>query len=383
MRNQVYIVGDNVNRVNAVKDNMTQFDPENITHIKVTELLNKSFNHNVIIITEELKELECLKISDKFLNDETNIIIDLHDNFSGLPIYNKVIFLPEITFDHADKIAKKVWHELRVTSDINKFAKFKDQEVKVRKYDKVRYKEVEQELDDLRNKVSDYENTIIDLKEMLEDVNLQLDDKIDEVQFKEKEIKELQNINKDQVLEHEKEIIRLKREVEELQDREERYRKMLDEVSKKYDLVGFVNTYRFEDRKRKLVREAKEQGKKVLGIVGKGKKFILNNIEESEKYVAIEEPEKADYWVIVTTPDKESVELFKELVISKPLKKSIKIMTLWNDSYPFTAESLVESNLDLIIPYYEDAHKLEWLGEENYSNWKLELNNLIRYTFRL
>lgn len=54
----------------------------------------------------------------------------MHNNFTGLPVDNKVIFLPEITYDHAEKIAQKVWDELKVTSDINKFARFKDKQVK-------------------------------------------------------------------------------------------------------------------------------------------------------------------------------------------------------------------------------------------------------------
>lgn len=370
-----------MNRINSIIQNMRQVSEDNIAHIGVQEFLGRNFSHNIIIITEELKELESLRISDKFINDETNTIIDLFDNFSGLPIYNKVLFLPEITYEHADKIAKRVWNELRVTSDINKFSRFKDREVKTRKFDMLRYEEVEQEIDDLRNKINNYEKNILELKGMIDNLNLELDQKIDDIQDKEKEINKLNDLLRSEKMEYENEIIKLKRDIEDLQDREERYKKMLDEVSKKYDLVGFMGNYKVEDRKRRLIREAKENGKMVLGVIGKGKKFILNNIEENEKFIAVEEPERADYWIIVTTPDKESVELFKELVMSKPLNKSIKIMTLWNDKYPFTAESLVESNLDLVIPYYGDAHKLEWTGGNNYSNWKLELNSLIRHAF--
>lgn len=383
MREQIYVVGDNINRVSAAIKHMTQFNPENITHISVDEFLNKNFRNNIIIITQELKELECLKISDKFTDDETNVIIDLHDNFTGLPIHPKVIYLPEITFDYADKIAQKRWDELTITSNINKFVRFKDREVKVRKFDKVRYDEVEEELDDLRNKIGEYEDTILDLKKMLEEANSQLDEKIDEIQMKEKELKKIEEAAKAQIAEYEKEIAKLRSEVEELQEREIGYRKMLDEASRKYDLVGFMSSYKVEDRKRKLIREAKEQGKKIIGVVGKGKRFIINNIEHNENYVAVEDPEKADYWIIVTTPDKDSVELFKELVAGKPVRKSIRIMTLWNDSYPFTAESLVDTSLDLVIPYCGEFHKHEWLGVPHYSNWRLELNNLIRHAFQL
>lgn len=379
MDNQIYLVGSNISRVNLVKSSMSQFSPENFTHIQVEELLERDFRNNIIIIVEELGELVALKISDRFTDDDTNLIIDLHNNFTGLPVDNKVIFLPEITYDHAEKIAKKIWDELQVTSDINKFARFKDKQVKSRKFNKVRYEEVEQELEDLRNTKSEYEDTILELKQMLEDANAQLDEKIDELQAKNKEIKRLTDEDRSQISEHEKEVARLKRKISDLEIGEENYKKMLDEVSKKYDLVGFMSSYKFEDRKRRLIREAKEQGKKILGIVGNGKTFILNNIEENDSYVPIEDPDKADYWIIVTTPDKNSVELFKELIMSKPLNKSIKIMTLWNNGYPFTPESLVDSNLDLIIPYYEDAHKLEWLGEPSYSNWKLELNSLVNY----
>ena len=379
MDNQVYLVGSNTSRVNLVKSSMSQFSPENFTHIQVEELLERSFRNNIIIIVEELGELITLKISDKFTDDDTNLIIDMHNNFTGLPVDNKVIFLPEITYDHAEKIAQKVWDELKVTSDINKFARFKDKQVKSRKFDKIRYEEVEQELEDLRNAKSEYEETILELKGMLEDANNQLDEKIDEIQAKNREIKELTDEERSQVSEYEREIKRLKRKINDLEIGEEKYKKMLDEVSKKYDLVSFMSSYKFEDRKRRLIREAKEKGKKILGIVGNGKTFILNNIEDNDNYVPIEDPDDADYWIIVTTPDKDSVELFKELIMSKPLNKSIKVMTLWNSGYPFTPESLVDSNLDLVIPYYEDGHKLEWLGEPSYANWKLELNSLVNY----
>lgn len=380
MRNHIFIVSDNINRVNAIRKTLEEFiNLENIIHIGSKEFLTRSFNYNVIIIAEQLQELEAIRVSDMFVNDETNVIIDLYDNFPGLPLYDKVIYLPEITYDHAGKIVQKNWDELTITSNINKFARFKDKEVKTRKFDHVRFEEVEQEIEALRTQISEYEDTILDLKKIIEDTNTELDKKIDELQAKEVEIRKLNDIIKNQQAEHERDTIRLKNTIEDLQDREERYKRMLDEVSKKYDLVGFVSSYKFKDRKRRMIREAKEQGKKIVGIVGKGKKFILNSIEQSERFLPVIEPEQADYWIIVTTPDKQAVELFKELVMSKPLNKSLKIMTLWNDGYPFTPESLVESDLDLIIPYYKDAHKLEWLGESADTNWRLELNNLVKY----
>lgn len=54
MDNQVYLVGSNTSRVNLVKSSMSQFSPENFTHIQVEELLERSFRNNIIIIVEEL-----------------------------------------------------------------------------------------------------------------------------------------------------------------------------------------------------------------------------------------------------------------------------------------------------------------------------------------
>lgn len=246
MRNQIYIVGDNINRVNAIRSTLEQFiNPENIAQIDSKDFLRRHFEHNIIIIAEQLQELESLKISDTFINDDTNIVIDLYDNFTRLPLYEKVIYLPEITYEHAAKIVQKAWDELITTSNINKFSHFKKREVKTRKFDHVRFEEVEQEIEALRAKIEEYENTILDLKRIIEETNMELDKKIDELQAKDVEMQKLRDLNRNQQAEHEKEIMKLRKSIEDLQDREERYKRMLDEMSKKYDLVGFMNTYKF------------------------------------------------------------------------------------------------------------------------------------------
>jgi hypothetical protein len=376
--NKVFIVGNNKGRIDSVISNLHGVDPENIEVIDIDQLLAiDEFKRNIVIVTEQLSEIEGIKLGDKFAEIEDVVVVDLRDNFAGLPIYDETIYLPEITAEHGQKIVHRQWDELKHTSDINKFEKFKHQEVKVRKYEKVHYEEIEQELDQLKVKVEEHDGIVADLNRQIAGLNEELDRKAEEVRSKSRHIEKLEARIQQKDEETARERRKLKDEIREYQEREEKHKRIINEASKKYDLVGFGGGHNLEERKRKLVREAREQGRKVVGIVGNGKYFVEKAIEGNEDFVVVQEPEKADFWIIVTTPDKDSVEQFKELIMGKPLSKSLKVMTLWNDGYPFTPESLAESDFDLVIPYHSEFFQLDWLDERPGANWKIELNNLL------
>lgn len=369
----IYLVGENESRLRLVEDGLLH--PDNIKQVSADALLAVArFQNDIVIVVDELREIEALKLSDRLANEQGVRVIDLRNNFVGLPVYARVLYFPEITQEIGRKILNGAWDELKATSDINKFALFKNEEVKTRKYDKVHYQDIEEELEDLRSKVVLYENTIADLKGVLQKANDDLDAKVDLIREKETELSRL----KENEAAFQAERARLQETIRACEEREAEQKRIIEEISRKYDLVGFIENYRFEDRKRSLIREAKLKGKKIVGVVGTGESFIIKALKDCEDFIAVTSPDKADAWIVTTTPDPDAVQQFKEQVRAKPARKTIKVMTLWNESYPFTPESLVESSLDLVIPYDKEFFKQDWLGETMNISWRRELINLIQ-----
>lgn len=123
------------------------------------------------------------------------------------------------------------------------------------------------------------------------------------------------------------------------------------------------------------ISRAKLEGKKIVSILGSRIYDISSYIENNEEIAIFEEADDADLYIILTDLTKKSVERFKEDV--KAHKNSIKVMVNWDDSIPFSAESLTGCKLDVIIKNNPEWFKETWVNEYSVPSWVGELKSKI------
>jgi len=123
------------------------------------------------------------------------------------------------------------------------------------------------------------------------------------------------------------------------------------------------------------ISRAKLEGKKIVSILGSRIYDIRSYIENNEEIAIFEEADDADLYIILTDLTKKSVERFKEDV--KEYRNSIKVMVNWDDSIPFSAESLTGCKLDVIIKNNPEWFKETWVNEYSVPSWVGELKSKI------
>ena len=123
------------------------------------------------------------------------------------------------------------------------------------------------------------------------------------------------------------------------------------------------------------ISRAKLEGKKIISILGSRIYDISSYIENNEEIAIFEEADDADLYIILTDLTKKSVERFKEDV--KAHRNSIKVMVNWDDSIPFSAESLTGCKLDVIIKNNPEWFKETWVNEYSVPSWVGELKSKI------
>lgn len=206
------------------------------------------------------------------------------------------------------------------------------------------------------------------LNREINNLTIIINEKSDEIrELKEKNM-QLEEEIRNNTLKHMEEIAEIER-INNL--RLEEYRVRLAEK----DLTSNDKVDNDTDRNSLDISRAKLEGKKIVSILGSRIYDISSYIENNEEIAIFEEADDADLYIILTDLTKKSVERFKEDV--KAYRNSIKVMVNWDDSIPFSAESLTGCKLDVFIKNNPEWFKETWVNEYSVPSWVGELKSKI------
>ena len=219
-----------------------------------------------------------------------------------------------------------------------------------------------------RNILSKYANVDLKYKQYEDEIkSLEglVKDKVDEIKGKEEEIQKLNNNIQEIETKHKDNVNSL---IDVYESKIGEYKEMLKNSSTSIDVVGEVSSNDL------MVKRARLEGKKIIGVTGNTRKFIMSKIKEIENCVILEEPSEADLWIYVITFSKQSIEKFKQNIQGKD--NVIVVLNLWNRDFIFKPEVSLGHKVDLVIEYSTYNLINTWTGNEE--KWEVELNNLIR-----
>lgn len=206
------------------------------------------------------------------------------------------------------------------------------------------------------------------LNREINNLTIIINEKSDEIRELKDKNMQLEDEIRNNTLKHMDEIAEIER-VNNLRLEEYRVRLSENDLTSN-DKVGNDNNGNSLD-----ISRAKLEGKKIVSILGSRICDISSYIENNEGIAIFEEADDADLYIILTDLTKKSVDRFKEDV--KEYRNSIKVMVNWDDSIPFSAESLTGCKLDVFIKNNPEWFKETWVNEYSVPSWVGELKSKI------
>lgn len=130
----------------------------------------------------------------------------------------------------------------------------------------------------------------------------------------------------------------------------------------------------FEYENKFIPANQKKYDCKVVGVFGRYK-GLVSDVIRKENFAVVEDMDNADLLIITTDISKSSVLSFREMLEKFNDKNVLKILLMWDKKDPFSPESVVGTDLDLVVGYDSTMFKDSWLDRD--IAWVNELNRLI------
>lgn len=231
------------------------------------------------------------------------------------------------------------------------------------------------DLEFVKNKYKDLSETNKSLKEQLDNVGgdaKSSDNLVTEMRNKLEATKELLN-------DKEAEINRLKDSVESLNSKVDLSNELKEAAiqaeREKYEAI--IESYKNELRggvgvgssdtgsvdKYKEVSRTRLEGYKIIGIYGNTRTFIKSLIRETGEFKVLDEPVECDLAVVVGVPSFESINRLRENITKYGGNRVVKVVNLWGDNLSFDYDTLLDTELDLVINYDSRIYEKSLLND--------------------